>query len=61
MTDLLNRKKIAEMLNMTPERMRRLVEPRPNFPRPALRLSRKTVLWDATDIQRWMEQERQRV
>jgi hypothetical protein len=41
------------MLGITVEQLRRSVEPRPDFPAPALRLSRKTVRWDADEVAVW--------
>lgn len=36
------------------------VEPRPDFPRPVLRLSRKTVLWDESAVREWLHKQAQR-
>lgn len=51
---MLNRDEIAAMLGVSREVLRKTVEAKPDFPRPALRLSRKTVRWDRVDIERWM-------
>jgi predicted DNA-binding transcriptional regulator AlpA len=56
----ITRAHIATLLGITPERFRKLVEKRPDFPKPALRLSRKTVLWDPSDIQRWLATQKAR-
>lgn len=56
----LSRAHIAGLLGITPERFRKLVEKRPDFPKPALRLSRKTVLWDHSDVQRWLAAQKAR-
>jgi predicted DNA-binding transcriptional regulator AlpA len=58
MSPYMNRQEIAERLGLTLERMRKTVEAQPSFPRPALRLSRKTVLWDRSAIHRWEQSQR---
>jgi predicted DNA-binding transcriptional regulator AlpA len=57
---MMNRAEIAALLRVTTDTLRKRIEARPDFPRPALRLSRKTVLWDEAEIRRWMERERAR-
>lgn len=37
---------------------RKCVESRPDFPKPVLKLSQKTVRWEAADIDRWLKQQR---
>ncbi len=48
---MLNRKDIAEMLGIRADTFRKCVESRPDFPKPALRLSQKMVLWNEVDVQ----------
>jgi predicted DNA-binding transcriptional regulator AlpA len=57
---LIDRDHIATLLGMTRAQVRRTVEPREDFPRPVLRLSRKTVRWAEEDVRRWLQQQRQR-
>ena len=57
---MLTRDDIAKMIGVTPETFRRRVEPHPDFPKPALRLSRKTVRWELADIRRWLDMQKQR-
>lgn len=57
---MLSRDDIANALRLTKEQVRKVVETRPDFPRPVLRLSRKTVRWLEADVLRWLERERQR-
>lgn len=52
--DTLTRQQIAAMLGISPDTLRKRYEPRPDYPSPALRLSRKTVRWSAADIKRWL-------
>lgn len=56
---LLTRKDMAEALGVSVDYFRKKVETRPDFPRPAFRLSRETVRWDAPDFERWMRQQKQ--
>lgn len=51
---MLTRQEIAAMLRVSPDHFRKRIEPRPDFPRPALRLSRKTVRWDDVDVHKWL-------
>lgn len=53
---MLDRKQIAEMLGISVDAVRRRVETRPDFPKPALRLSRKTVRWEPGDVLKWLAQ-----
>lgn len=55
---MLSRTEIAARIGITAERFRKLVEPRPDFPKPALRLSRKTVLWEPADVAQWLARQR---
>lgn len=56
---MLDRKTIADRLEISVDTFRRKVEKRADFPRPVLRLSRETVRWDDADIERWFRQQRQ--
>jgi predicted DNA-binding transcriptional regulator AlpA len=55
---MLDRKQIAAMLGVPVDTVRRKVETRPDFPKPALRLSRKTVRWEPGDILRWIARQK---
>lgn len=57
---MIDRERIASMLGVTRDYVRTRLEPRPDFPRPALRLSRKTVRWDEGEIARWMKTQKAR-
>ena len=57
---LIGRQDIAAALNITVEQVRKSLEPRQDFPRPVLRLSRKTVRWREEDVRLWLERERMR-
>ena len=57
---LIGRQDIAAALNITVEQVRKSLEVRKDFPRPVLRLSRKTVRWREEDVRLWLERERQR-
>ena len=57
---LIGRQDIAAALNITVEQVRKSLEVRQDFPRPVLRLSRKTVRWREEDVRRWLERERQK-
>ena len=52
---MLDRKQIANMLGVTVETVRRRVETLPDFPKPAVRLSQKTVRWEPSDVMRWLQ------
>lgn len=54
---MLDRKQIAERLGIRPDTFRKRVECRPDFPKPALRLSQKMVMWNDADIVRWMRKQ----
>lgn len=54
------RSDIAERLNLPERTIRETIEPRPDFPKPALRFSRKTVLWLESDIDAFIRDMRQR-
>jgi predicted DNA-binding transcriptional regulator AlpA len=55
---MIDRSRIAKMLGVTVETLRKRVEPRPDFPKPALRLSQKTVRWDLSDVNRWLQRQK---
>ncbi len=55
---MLDRKQIAEMLGVNVDTVRRRVETRPDFPKPAIRLSRKTVRWEPGDVLRWIARQK---
>lgn len=55
---MLDRKDIAAMLGIKVPTFRQRVEARPDFPKPALRLSRKTVRWEPQDIHRWIQRQK---
>lgn len=57
---MLTRQDIAAMLSVSPDHFRKRIEPRPDFPRPALRLSRKTVRWDVEPVRQWIDRQRAR-
>lgn len=50
---MLDRKQIAEMLGIRADTFRKSVESRPDFPKPALKLSQKMVLWNEADVAKW--------
>ena len=50
---MLDRKQIAEMIGIRADTFRKRVESRPDFPKPALKLSQKMVLWNEADVIRW--------
>lgn len=56
---MLDRKQIAERLGIRADTFRKRVESRPDFPKPALRLSRKMVLWEERDVDQWRHRQRQ--
>lgn len=58
MTTMLDRKQIAEMLGIRTDTFRKRVEVRPDFPKPALKLSQKTVRWDGADVSKWIARQR---
>lgn len=55
---MLTRQDIAKMLGISVETVRRRVEARPDFPKPAIRLSRKTVRWGPGDVLRWVARQK---
>lgn len=55
---MLDRKQIADMLGVTVDTVRRRVEARPDFPKPAIKLSRKTVRWEPGDVLRWIARQK---
>ncbi len=56
---MLDRKQIAEKLGVKPETFRKCIECRPDFPKPALKLSLKMVLWEDRDFERWYDRQKQ--
>lgn len=58
---MIDRDQIATMLGISREVLRKSVENRPDFPKPALRLSRKTVRWREEDIAEWLRRHEQQV
>jgi len=57
---MIDRKTIAAMIGVSTSMVRQKLEPRPDFPKPALRLSQKTVRWEKSDIERWLKTQRAR-
>lgn len=55
MTHYVDTAAIAQMLGLTDR-----VTKRPDFPPPALKLTRKTVRWKREDIARWIEAQARR-
>jgi predicted DNA-binding transcriptional regulator AlpA len=55
---MLTRKEIADMLSVTVDVFRRRVEARPDFPRPAVKLSKKTVRWEPGDVLKWIARQK---
>lgn len=58
MTDLIDTSDIAEMVGLERGYVRDRITKLPDFPSPALKLSRKTVRWDRQDVVRWIEAQR---
>lgn len=56
---MLDRKQIAEKLGVSVDTLRRSIESKTDFPKPALRMSQKTVRWDEAEIDRWIKRQRQ--
>lgn len=54
MTTLVDRKYIAQRIGIAVDTLRKNYESQPDYPKPVLRLSRKTVRWDANDIEIWL-------
>lgn len=52
---LLDRQDIADLLKVDLRQFRERIEKMPGFPQPKVRISRKMVRWDQTDINRWIE------
>ena len=61
MTDLIDTADIAADLNLQRDYVTRRVVKRPEFPRPALRLSRKVVKWARGEYEAWKANHYQRV
>lgn len=55
---MLDRKQIAEMLNVSVATLRRRFETDPTYPKPAIRQSRKTVRWEPGDVLRWIARQK---
>ena len=55
---MLTRQDIASMLGVTVATVRRRVESRPDFPKPAIRLSQKTVRWEPGDVLKWVARQK---
>ena len=53
MTDLIDTAHIAADLNLCRDYVTRRVVKRPEFPRPALRLSQKVVKWARSEYEAW--------
>lgn len=53
MTDLIDTADIAADLNLGRDYVTRRVVKRPEFPRPALRLSQKVVKWARAEYEAW--------
>lgn len=51
---MITREDIAKMLGITVQTFRNRVEPRPDFPRPVIATSRKTVRWNRDDVVAWL-------
>lgn len=60
MTDLITTADIAAALGSQRAYVTDRVVKRPDFPRPVLRLSQKTVKWARADFERWMDVQRVR-
>jgi predicted DNA-binding transcriptional regulator AlpA len=54
---MLTREDIAKRMNISTEVLRRTVETRRDFPKPVLRLSRKTVRWDEDAVELWLRRQ----
>ena len=52
---MIDRATIARMLGVTLATFYKRVEAAPDFPKPVLRLSRKTVRWDEAQVKEWIE------
>jgi predicted DNA-binding transcriptional regulator AlpA len=55
---MIDRKQIADMLGVKVPTFRKRIEARPDFPKPVLRMSKKTVRWDPADVNRWLARQR---
>lgn len=58
MMDLIGTGDIADMLGLNREHVTSRVTKRPDFPAPALVLSRKTVRWDRAAVLAWINRQR---
>lgn len=50
---MLTRKEIAQRWRISVDTLRKRFEADPQYPKPALKLSRKTVLWEEAEIERY--------
>jgi predicted DNA-binding transcriptional regulator AlpA len=55
---MIDRQQIAAMLGVSVDVLRRRVEPSAGFPKPALRLSQKTVRWDLVEVNKWIQRQK---
>jgi hypothetical protein len=53
--DLIGSTKVAQLLDVSPQRVRQLVQQRSDFPRPALTIAGGEMLWDRSAIERWRD------
>lgn len=51
---MLDRKQIADMFGVSVQTLRRRFEAMPDFPKPAIKASRKTVRWEPGDVLKWL-------
>jgi predicted DNA-binding transcriptional regulator AlpA len=59
MTELLTLDDIAGQMQMRREHVRDKIVKRPDFPRPAFALSQKGRRWASSDVQGWIESQRE--
>ena len=52
---LIGSAQVADLLDISPQRVRQLVQQRSDFPRPAMTLAGGTMLWDRPAIERWRD------
>ena len=60
MSALIDTGQIAQMLGMTREYVTDRLTKRPDFPRPALDLTRKTRRWVEADVRDWLARQSRR-
>ena len=51
---------IAAMVGLSKNYVTEKIVRQPDFPRPAMMLSRKTRRWDLADVQMWMDRQRKK-